>query len=91
MTLRHRDTAPGFAVHVYLAAKAALATGGEPQTGCRCKTIRAPASLPAGKTIAINADGAHGRMGRAGSAARQDPGGGVPPAGGPQAAVRGLD
>jgi hypothetical protein len=36
MTLRHPRTVPDLAAaHAYLAAKAALATGGEPETGCR--------------------------------------------------------
>jgi hypothetical protein len=35
MTLRHPDTAPDFAAaRANLAAKAAFATGGEPETGC---------------------------------------------------------
>ena len=76
MTLRHPGTVPDFAAaHAYPAAKVALATGGEPETGCRRslerrrtdrrRTTRRPAgdktiraSQPAGKTIAINADGA---------------------------------
>jgi hypothetical protein len=36
MTLRHPGTAPGRAAALaYPAAKVALATGGEPETGCR--------------------------------------------------------
>jgi hypothetical protein len=56
MVLRHPGTAPDYAAHPYLAAKAALATGGKPETGCRCslssanETREEPRADPAGDT-----------------------------------------
>ena len=58
------------------------------------KTIRAAASQPAGqpgRLLRSTLTAPHDRPGRAGGAARQDPGEGVRPAGGPQVAVRGRD
>ena len=109
MTLRHPGTVPDLA---YPAAKVALATGGEPETGCRRsleqhrtdrrRTTRRPggrqddprASQPAsqpGRLSRSTLTAPHDRPGRAGGAARQDPGEGVLGAGGPQVAVRGRD
>jgi hypothetical protein len=55
MVLRYPGTAPDYAAaHAYLAAKAALATGGKPETGCRCSlgsangTREEPRAYPAG-------------------------------------------
>jgi len=50
----------------------------------------APASQP-GRLLRSTLTAPHDRPGRAGGAARQDPGEGVLPAGGPQVAVRGRD
>jgi hypothetical protein len=57
MVLRHPDTSPDYAAaHPYLAAKTALATGGKPETGCRCSLSSAngtrdePRACPAGDT-----------------------------------------
>jgi hypothetical protein len=49
-----------------------------------------PASQP-GRLLRSTLTAPHDRPGRAGGAARQDPGEGVLPAGGPQVAVRGRD
>ena len=55
MVLRYPGTAPDYAAaHAYPAAKAALATGGKPETGCRCSlssangTREEPRADPAG-------------------------------------------
>jgi hypothetical protein len=50
-----------------------------------------PRASQPGRLLRSTLTAPHDRPGRAGGAARQDPGEGVLPAGGPQIAVRGLD